>query len=144
MTCLVNSTMALILQRDLQRRQYRDVLWHIFFSADSDAQMLVERVHRAFADIDIPDRMRAVLTKTVETNDKFARIAMILFGLWLAPEIQEELMRDQKVNPRYFVPFVDTLQDECIKMLHGKYVTVQAFVIECMCNYIMTPPKRGS
>ena len=135
--------MALILQRDLQRRQYRDDLWHVFFSSDNKTQAIVERVNRGFAEIDIPDRMRAVLTKTVETGDKFARVAMILFGLWLVPEIQEELMRDQRVNPRYFVPFVEQLQDMCIKMLHGKFVTVQSFVLECMCNYIMTPPKRG-
>ena len=132
--------MSLIIKKESQRSKEKDILKHIFETKNSDElQWLVDMAAKGFESISIPDHMRCILTKTCEMEDKFPRIGMVIFGLWLVPSMQSELMDNQLVNPRLFVPWINNIQKECENMLHGKHLTLQAFVLECIANYIMGP-----
>ena len=134
--------MSLILQKHHQREQEEDVLIKIFESHNpTELQTLVDMVAKGFEKIEIPDHMKCILTKTCEIDDKFPRVGMVIFGLWLLPNVQEYLMNNGLVNPRRFVPWIQHLQTECENMLHGKHLTLQSFVLECMSNYYMGPRR---
>tara|TARA_Y100000591_G_C21212823_1_gene396311 strand:- start:79 stop:495 length:417 start_codon:yes stop_codon:yes gene_type:complete len=132
--------MSLIIKKHTQRQTEKDILIKIFESDNSDElQTLVDMVSKEFESIDIPEEMRCIITKTREVDDKYPRLGMVIFGMWLVPSIQEYLMNNQLVNPRRFVPWINNLQIECENMMHGKHLTLQSFVLESIANYYMNP-----
>lgn len=134
--------MSLISRKKVLRLGNRDILWNLFECKDVNVQTLLNMANEGFSGINIPNHMRDVLKKTCETKDRFPKIAMIIFGIWLVPTIQSYLMDNKLVNPRYFVPWIEHLHVECENMLHGRHLTLQSFVLECIANYMMGPPSK--
>ena len=73
--------------------------------------------------------MRTTLNKAC-TGNRMSKLCMLLFAIWL---------EDVTVsgNPRRFEKFPALLNNECNKMLHGKYVNIHDFVNNTITLYII-------
>lgn len=123
-------------EKDLleQREADEDELYAIFFG-HKDIEPMVRRVSDHLATLQLPPRYQDIIQKISQKNDRYPKLAIILFGIWLCPELK----LGENAQPRRFEPFQEGLQDICLRMLRGEMLCLQDFVCNALTDYIVTP-----
>ena len=117
-----------------QREADEDRLYAMFFGHAS-MQSDIERIHAHLMKLPLEKRYKDVLAKVRATHSRMPKLAMILFALWLCPELKLE----KGSNPMRSEPFVANIQRACMDMLQGKHLSLQDFVVHTLTDYIVTP-----
>lgn len=117
-----------------QREADEDLLYAMFFGR-KPLQPHIEKIYQHLATIPLEKRYKDVLDKVLSTHSRMPKICMILFALWLCPELKLE----EGSNPMRYEPFLEKIQRACMDMLEGKHLSLQEFVIETVTDYIVTP-----
>lgn len=123
-------------EKDLleQREAEEDELYAIFF-CHKDIQPMAERICNHLKTIELPKRYEDIVNKVMEKHDRMPKLAMILFGIWLCPELN----LGKNAQPRRFEPFEASIQQLCMKILKGETLSLQDFVCNTLTDYIVTP-----
>lgn len=123
-------------EKDLleQREAEEDELYAIFFG-HKDVQPMVEKICSHLSTLQLPDRYQQIVNKIVEKHDRMPKLAIILFGIWLCPELKI----GENAQPRRFEPFEAGIQKMCMKILKGEMLSLQDFVCNTLTDYIVTP-----
>ena len=117
-----------------QREAQEDELYGIFFGY-MDLTPVVERVCNHLMAQNIEERYKVIIEKVRTNNDRIPKLAIILFAIWLCPELN----LGEKAQPRRFEPFKLGIQNICMSILKGKFLSVQEFVTNAITDYIVTP-----
>lgn len=117
-----------------QREADEDNLYAMFFG-HKPLQPHVEKIYQHVINLPLEKRYKDVLDKVFSTHDRMPKLAVILFALWLCPELKLE----EGSNPMRYEPFLEKIQRACMHMLEGKHISLQEFVIETVTDYIVTP-----
>lgn len=117
-----------------QREAEEDKLYSIFFGHEP-LQPVIEKICDHICALQLPRRYSTVVEKVRATNSREPKLAMILFALWLFPELEIE----KGSQPRRYEPFMDKIERTCVDLLKGKHLSVQEFVDHAVTDYIVTP-----
>ena len=117
-----------------QREADEDILYAIFFG-HKPLQPYIQKIHQHIMAMPLETRYKDVLDNVFNTHDRMPKIAMILFALWLCPELKLE----EGSNPMRSEPFLAKIQRACMQMLEGKHLSLQEFVVHTVTDYIVTP-----
>ena len=117
-----------------QREADEDHLYAMFFG-HATMQPDIEKIYAHLMKLPLEKRYKDVLNKVRATHNRMPKLAMILFALWLCPELNLE----KGSNPMRSEPFVANIQRACMDMLKGKHLSLQDFVVHTLTDYIVTP-----
>ena len=117
-----------------QREAEEDELYAIFFG-HRDIQAMVERICNHFKSVQLPKRYEDIVNNVVQKHDRMPKLAIILFGIWLCPELD----LGKNAQPRRFEPFEANIQKLCMRILQGEMLSLQDFVCHTLTDYIVTP-----
>lgn len=117
-----------------QREAEEDELYAVFFG-HKDIQPMVSKVCNHLKSINLPPRYQNIVDKVLEKHDRMPKLAIILFGIWLCPELK----LGENAQPRRFEPFEAKIQEICMKILKGEMLSLQDFVCNTLTDYIVTP-----
>lgn len=117
-----------------QREADEDKLYAMFFG-HAPMQPCIERIHAYLMRQPLEIRYKNVLDKVRECHNREPKLALILFAMWLCPELKLE----QGSNPMRSEPFMRHIQRTCMEMLKGKHLSMQEFVVHALTDYIVTP-----
>ena len=98
---------------------------------DVDVGRILEHLKR----YELTDTETQALDKLKRDPDPTPKLFLMLFALWLAPELGFK----NGALPRRFEPFEKALPKLCMDMLEGRIVTLQAFVNRGVSDYSMGP-----
>ena len=101
---------------------------------DVDVNRIVNHVSK----YNLTDTEKQALQKVQQDSDVTAKLFLMVFALWLAPELDLK----KGALPRRFEPFEKALPDLCMDMLEGRIVTLQAFVNRAVADYLMGPRAK--
>lgn len=123
-------------EKDLleQREAEEDELYAIFFG-HSDIQPMVKKICNHLKSVQLPKRYEDIINKVIEKHDRMPKLAIILFGIWLCPELD----LGKNAQPRRFEPFENGIQKLCMEILKGEKLSLQDFVCHTLTDYIVTP-----
>lgn len=123
-------------EKDLleQREAEEDELYAIFFG-HKDIQPMVEKICNHLKTVQLPKRYADIVQRVMEKHDRMPKLAIILFGIWLCPELK----LGENAQPRRFQPFEAKIQEMCMKILKGEMLSLQDFVCNTLTDYIVTP-----
>ena len=111
-----------------------DHLYAMFFG-HSSTQSTIEKIYAHLIKLPLEKRYKDVLDKVRASHNRMPKLAMILFALWLCPELKIEA----NSNPARSEPFLANIQRACMDMLKGKHLSMQDFVVHTLTDYIVTP-----
>ena len=123
-------------EKDLleQREAEEDELYAVFFG-HKDIQPMVDEICKHLSTLNLPSRYQDVVTKVMEKHDRMPKLAIILFAIWLCPELK----LGKNAQPRRFEPFEEKIQEMCMRILKGEMLSLQDFVCNTLTDYIVTP-----
>lgn len=123
-------------EKDLleQREAEEDELYSVFFG-HQDIQPMVDKVCNHLLSVQLSNRYKEVVTKVMEKHDRIPKLAIVLFGIWLCPELN----LGKNAQPRRFEPFEAKIQEICMRILKGELLSLQDFVCNTLTDYIVTP-----
>ena len=96
---------------------------------------MVERICNHFKSVQLPKRYEDIVNNVVQKHDRMPKLAIILFGIWLCPELD----LGKNAQPRRFEPFEANIQKLCMRILQGEMLSLQDFVCHTLTDYIVTP-----
>ena len=117
-----------------QQQADEDHLYAIFFGHAS-MQSDIEKIYAHLMKLPLDKRYKDVLNKVRSSHSRMPKLAMILFALWLCPELKLE----KGSNPAQAEPFLANIQCTCMDMLKGRHLSLQEFVVHTLTDYIVTP-----
>jgi hypothetical protein len=117
-----------------QQQADEDHLYAIFFGHAS-MQPDIEKIYTHLMKLPLEKRYKDVLDKLHTSHNRMPKLAMILFALWLCPELKLE----KGSNPAKAEPFLANIQRTCMDMLKGRHLSLQDFVVHTLTDYIVTP-----
>ena len=117
-----------------QQEADEDHLYAIFFGHAS-MQPDIDAIYEHLMKLKLEKRYEDVLIKVQASHNRMPKLAMILFALWLCPELKLE----KGSNPMRSEPFLANIQRACMEMLEGKHLSLQDFVTNTLTDYIVTP-----
>jgi len=117
-----------------QREASEDDIYAIFFGY-KDIQPYVVKVVAHMRTVITEKRYLDILKKVETEHDRLPKIALIIFAIWLCPELN----LGENAQPRRFEPFVQAIQKMCMNILEGRLLSLQEFVGNTVTDYIVTP-----
>lgn len=117
-----------------EREADEDELYGIFMGYNS-VDPLVEKVCDHFAAQPLEPRYKKVIEKVRTTTHRIPKLAIVLFAIWLCPELE----LGKNAQPRRFEPFEVGIQGICMNILKGKFLSVQEFVTNSITDYLVRP-----
>ena len=117
-----------------QREADEDDIYAIFFGY-KDIQPYVTRVVTHMRTVITEQRYLDIIKKVEVEHDRLPKIALIIFAIWLCPELN----LGKNAQPRRFEPFTLGVQDMCMNILEGRLLSLQEFVGNTVTDYIVTP-----
>jgi len=117
-----------------EREAQEDEIYGIFMGYRNPDE-LVEKVCNHFEQQQLEPRYKKVIQKVRTTTHRIPKLAVILFAIWLCPELEI----GKTAQPRRFEPFEAGIQAICMNILKGKFLSVQEFVINAVTDYLVTP-----
>ena len=117
-----------------QQEADEDLLYAMFFG-HKPLQPHIEKIYQHLSAIPLEQRYKDVLDNVLKTHSRMPKICMILFAMWLCPELKLE----EGSNPMRYEPFLAKIQRACMGMLEGKHLSLQDFVVDTVTDYIVTP-----
>ena len=117
-----------------EREATEDDLYGIFMGYNN-IDPIVEKVCIHLAEQPLEPRYKKVIENVRTTTRRIPKLAIIIFGIWLCPELKI----GQNAHPRRFEPFQAGIQNICMDILKGKFLSVQEFVTNAVTDYIVTP-----
>lgn len=127
--------MAFNKKHELEEREAaEDELYGIFMGYNC-IDPLVEKICNHFEEQPLEPRYKKVIQSVRTTTRRIPKLAIILFAIWLCPELE----LGKEAQPRRFEPFQAGIQNICMDILKGKFLSVQEFVTNAVTDYIITP-----
>jgi len=127
--------MAFDRKHDLEERESEEDEIYGIFMGYKNVDPLVEQICDHFAQQPLEPRYKKVIEKVRTTTSRIPKLAIILFGIWLCPELE----LGKNAQPRRFEPFEAGIQVICMNILKGKFLSVQEFVVNAVTDYLVTP-----
>lgn len=127
--------MAFDQKHELEEREAQEDELYGMFMGYSNLDVLVEKICNHFEQQPLEQRYKKVIKKVRETQHRIPKLAIILFAIWLCPELEI----GKKAQPRRFEPFEAGIQAICMNILKGKFLSVQEFVTNAITDYLVTP-----
>lgn len=127
--------MAFAQKHELEELEAQEDELYGVFMGYSDVDPLVEKVCNYFEQQPLEQRYKKVIQEVRTTQHRVPKLALILFGIWLCPELEI----GKQANPRRFEPFEANIQSICMNILKGKFLSLQEFVTNALTDYIVTP-----
>ncbi len=117
-----------------QREADEDDIYAVFFGY-KDMQPFVTKIVEHMRTVMTEKRYLDILNKVESEHDRLPKIALIIFAIWLCPELK----LGENAQPRRFEPFVQGIQKMCMNILEGRLLSLQEFVGNTVTDYIVTP-----
>lgn len=133
MSMSIYDKMSLITQREADE----DKLYSVFFGHEP-IQPMIEKICDYMMSLNLPSRYSTVVEKVRHTNARDPKIAMIMFAMWLCPELNLQ----EGSQPRRSEPFMENIERICLDLLKGKHLSVQEFVDHAVTDYLTTPKRK--
>lgn len=119
-----------------QREAEEDKLYSVFFGHEP-IQPVIDKICDYLNALNLPPRYNRVVEKVRYTHSRDPKIAIILFALWLCPELKLH----EGSQPRRCEPFMEKIERCCVSLLKGLHLSVQEFVDHAVTDYITTPKR---
>lgn len=117
-----------------QREAQEDALYGMFMGY-TDLTPLVEKICSHLMQQNLEPRYKKIIEQVRTTKHRVAKLAIILFAIWLCPELEI----GKHAQPRRFEPFEAGIQNICMHILKGKFLSVPEFVVNAVTDYLVTP-----
>ena len=127
--------MAFDRKHDLEEREAEEDELYGIFMGYNNIDSLVETVCNHFSQQPLEPRYKKIIETVRTTTHRIPKLAIILFAIWLCPELEI----GKNAQPRRFEPFEAGIQNICMDILKGKFLSVQEFVTNAITDYIVTP-----
>lgn len=132
---MTNSEMAFDQKHALEEREAQEDELYGIFMGYNNLDPLVEKICNHFDEQPLEPRYKKVIQKVRETQQRIPKLAIIIFAIWLCPELEI----GKNAQPRRFEPFIGGIQQICMDILKGKFLSVQEFVTNAITDYLVTP-----
>lgn len=126
-----------------KQREEADLIYKCFMDENTSALDTVIREIKDLTLAEFPngsERLRKMLTRSLETRSRIAKHGAFLFGLYLTPEYANRLVKEGRVDTNRFREYYTRhLPTMCQAHLNGqpKFDSMQAFVEEARVRYII-------
>ena len=129
------SLMAFDKKHELEEREAAEDDLYGIFMGYNNIEPMVEKVCNHFAEQPLEPRYKKIIESVRTTTRRIPKLAIIIFAIWLCPELE----LGKNAQPRRFEPFETGIQNICMDILKGKFLSVQEFVTNAVTDYIVTP-----
>ncbi len=123
-------------------RQRQDLLYHVLVNTEADTLndicvQIHKHVHTKYGESNMSKRLKIMLNKACQDNDRVAKHALIFFALNHEPIIRNIFMTDTpRVPPEKFQYYVQEMLPVLIEKLgKGAFTSLRAFVEDARWNY---------
>lgn len=123
-------------------RQRQDLLYHILVNTEAETlndicEQINKHVHLQYGESNMSKRLKIMLKKACQDNDRVAKHALIFFALNYEPVIRDIFMTDTpRVPPQKFQYYVqETLPVLIEKLGKGAFTSLRAFVEDARWTY---------
>ena len=124
------------------RRQKNDLMYHILVNTDATTlddvcNQIIKNVMENYTEHSI--RLRNMLQKITESNDRIAKHALLFFALYQEPETKSFFLNSKipRVPPEKFTTFVQNELPPLVeKLMNGAYTSLRAFVEDTRWTYV--------
>ena len=120
-----------------EREAQEDELYGVFMGFNN-LDPLVEKICNHFDEQPLEPRYKKIIQQVRETQHRIPKLAIIIFAIWLCPELEI----GKNAQPRRFEPFEAGIQQICMGILKGKFLSVQDFVTNAITDYLVTPKNN--
>lgn len=121
-------------------RQKSDLMYHILINMeaktlDDICQRLATTILSDYKDTSV--RLKNMLKKTLETDDRVAKHALLFFALYQEPGANAIFLNRPRVPPEKFTLFVQCELPPLVeKLMNGAYTSLRAFVEDTRWTYV--------
>jgi 3-methyladenine DNA glycosylase/8-oxoguanine DNA glycosylase len=130
--------MAFDQKHELEEREAQEDELYAIFMGYTNADPIVEHICTHLEQQPLEQRYKNVIQKVRQTQKRIPKLAIILFAIWLCPELKI----GKSAQPRRFEPFEAGIQAICMNILKGKFLSLQEFVTNAVTDYIVTPKNN--
>tara|TARA_B100000795_G_scaffold53809_1_gene35253 strand:+ start:1884 stop:2303 length:420 start_codon:yes stop_codon:yes gene_type:complete len=124
------------------RRQQNDLMYHILVNTDATTlddvcNTIISDVMQNYTEHSV--RLKSMLVKTKESNDRIAKHALLFFALYQEPDIKSFFLNSKvpRVPPEKFTTFVQNELPPLVeKLMNGAYTSLRAFVEDTRWTYV--------
>ena len=127
--------MAFDQKHALEEREAQEDELYAIFMGYNNVDPLVEKICNHFDEQPLELRYKKIIQQVRETQHRIPKLAMIIFAIWLCPELE----LGKNAQPRRFEPFEGGIQQICMDILKGKFLSVQECVTNAITDYLVTP-----
>lgn len=121
-------------------REKKDLLYHIINNTDAKTlsdicQHIVQLIDSKYEDKSL--RFKQMLQKTLQSEDRIGKHALVFFALYQEPQTREFFMSDTpRVPPGKFKRFVEVELPILVdKLTHGAFTSLRAFTEDARWTY---------
>lgn len=125
-----------------RQRQKDDLLYHIITNGEAETlndicQKIKKHLEIKYKDDQMSTRLKLILKKVCDSNDRVAKHALVFFALCREHDIREIFMAETpRVPPEKFKYFVEhDLPGLLDKLAKGAFTSLRAFVEDSRWNY---------
>ena len=119
-----------------QREMEEDPLYALFMGHRPINEVLDRVITGIKCRVEMNERFIKILDYTRETTNRIPKLALVLYTLWLFPDLYPEL---EDAQPRRCEPFMKYLERACLEILQGRCTNLQTWVGNTITDYIVTP-----
>jgi len=123
------------------KREKKDLLYHIINNTDAKTlddicDHICNQVLQKYPNASL--RLKQMLQKTVQTNDRIGKHALVFFALYQEPETRKLFTEDTpRVPPEKFKRFIDEELPPLIeKLTDGAFTSLRAFTEDTRWTYV--------
>jgi hypothetical protein len=123
-------------------RQRKDLLYHILVNTEAETlndicSKIQEHVLKTYDETNMSKRLKLMLKKACQHNDRVAKHALIFFALNYEPDIRDIFMADTpRVPPEKFQYYIKSVLPMLIEKLgKGAFTSLRAFVEDARWTY---------
>jgi len=111
-----------------QNRADSDLIYAYFFG-HRDMSPVMQRILSELDSYDLSDHMMSIMRRAATHDTRTPMLFLLIMGMWCGVKVEGCPLRSEK--------FAAVLDNECVKMVTGKYVNINEFINNVLTEYII-------